>query len=143
MKKPNSSKKSIKKSKPAQKKPKLAKRAQKKAMPKKKPHSAQPRKRASGMHVVSSKANMPRMVKQIEAKDVSSSVRESIDQLKGSLQPHYTYVETEVEVPKAPVILDKVYLQRISFEISGIRQALERMNKQLDKLEDELQALSD
>ena len=44
----------------------------------------------------------------------------------------------EVMLPKPTIVIDKVYLQSIKFEIAGIRQTMERVSRQLDKLEKEL-----
>ena len=44
----------------------------------------------------------------------------------------------EVMLPKPTIVFDKVYLQSIKFEIAGIRQTMERVSRQLDKLEKEL-----
>ncbi|MEM3399215.1 MAG: hypothetical protein QXP42_00075 [Candidatus Micrarchaeia archaeon] len=49
-------------------------------------------------------------------------------------------VGTIIELPK-PKIPDKVYLQTISFEIAGIRRGIEKMNKQLQALEEKLKEL--
>ncbi len=73
-------------------------------------------------------------------RDIPTKARDEIVSLKMSMQPHFKTVEHEVELPRANQVMDKVYLQRISFEITGIRQAIERMNKQLVRLESELTA---
>ena len=44
----------------------------------------------------------------------------------------------EVMLPKPTIVIDTVYLQSIKFEIAGIRQTMERVSRQLDKLEKEL-----
>ena len=44
----------------------------------------------------------------------------------------------EVMLPKPTIVIDKVYLQSIKFEFAGIRQTMERVSRQLDKLEKEL-----
>jgi len=44
----------------------------------------------------------------------------------------------EVALAKPTVVFDKVYLQSIKFEIAGIRQTMERVSRQLDKLEREI-----
>ena len=49
----------------------------------------------------------------------------------------------EVVLPKPTIVIDKVYLQSIKFEIAGIRQTMERVSRQLDKLEKELTNHSD
>ena len=49
----------------------------------------------------------------------------------------------EVLLPKPTIVIDKVYLQSIKFEIAGIRQTMERVSRQLDKLEKELTSHGD
>ena len=143
MKKSKSAPKSSKKPKKVQKhasKPKThVKAAKVKSMASK---AARQKQRPMGKHVSKERLSQLRRAQPPEVKDIASSARVEIDALKENLQPHYTFIEQEVEVPKAPIILDKVYLQRLSFEIAGIRSALERMNKQLDKLERELSVAS-
>ena len=66
---------------------------------------------------------------------VSKKVEESLNIIKEEVispQPQ------EVLLPKPTVVFDKIYLQSIKFEIAGIRQARERVGRQLDRLEKEL-----
>jgi len=67
---------------------------------------------------------------------VSRRVEDSVNLIKDeSLVPA---VLEEVQLAKPTIVFDKVYLQSIKFEIAGIRQAMERVSRQLDKLEKEL-----
>jgi len=64
---------------------------------------------------------------------ISESLQKSIDNVKADAHEIY------VEAPKPKIVFDKVYLQNIQYDISGMRSALERMSKQLDRLEKELE----
>lgn len=66
---------------------------------------------------------------------VSFAVQSSLDDIKSEMD---LTPRQEVVMPKAPVVLDKVYLQSISFEIAAMRSAMDRIGRQLDKLEKEL-----
>jgi hypothetical protein len=70
------------------------------------------------------------------SKSLPARVEESIQALKDEV--HMPAPPVEIELPKAPIVFDKVYLQNIQFEISSIRQLMERVSRQLDKLEKEL-----
>lgn len=107
-----------------------------KAKTKKQPKARKPAAKQAPKKSVK-KAAAPKRQK-MTYRDIPSKARDEIESLKMSMQPHFTTVEHEVEVPRATQVMDKVYLQRISFEIAGIRQAIERMNKQLSRLESEL-----
>ncbi|MEM2963368.1 MAG: hypothetical protein QXW70_03745 [Candidatus Anstonellales archaeon] len=63
---------------------------------------------------------------------IPESVQRSVDTIKEQTQEVY------VERPVPRIVFDKVYLQNVQYEISGIRGALERISRQLDKLEKEL-----
>ncbi len=67
---------------------------------------------------------------------VPAAVQNSLDEIKAemSLEP----ARQEVSLPKPTVVMDKVYLQSISFEIAAMRSAMDRIGRQLDKLEKEL-----
>ncbi|MFA5106058.1 MAG: hypothetical protein WC506_03800 [Candidatus Micrarchaeia archaeon] len=112
-----------------------------KAKPKKQPKARKPAPKAAPKKAAK-KAAAPRKQK-MTYRDIPTRARDEIESLKMSMQPHFTTVEHEVELPRATQVMDKVYLQRISFEISGIRQAIERMNKQLSRLESELGGAKD
>ncbi|VVB58476.1 Uncharacterised protein [Candidatus Anstonella stagnisolia] len=66
--------------------------------------------------------------------EISHAVENSVNELKLSSQPHMQ----EVPLPKPTIVFDKVYLQSIKHEVAGIRQVMERISRQLDKLEHEL-----
>jgi hypothetical protein len=67
---------------------------------------------------------------------VPAAVQNSLDEIKAemNLEP----ARQEVSLPKPTVVMDKVYLQSISFEIAAMRSAMDRIGRQLDKLEKEL-----
>jgi len=66
--------------------------------------------------------------------EVPKKVEESVNMIKSEASAQVQ----EVELAKPTIIFDKVYLQSIKFEIAGIRQTMERVSRQLDKLEREL-----
>jgi len=68
---------------------------------------------------------------------ISPRIEESVQRLKEEQQP------IVVELEKPTIIFDKVYLQNISFEIASIKQTMERVSRQLDKLERQLAEHSD
>jgi len=70
----------------------------------------------------------------IPVPEISHAVENSVNELKLSSQPHMQ----EVPLPKPTIVFDKVYLQSIKHEVAGIRQVMERISRQLDKLEHEL-----
>ncbi|MDE1798350.1 MAG: hypothetical protein KGH63_03010 [Candidatus Micrarchaeota archaeon] len=65
----------------------------------------------------------------------SARVQSSMDQLKVEMAPE---PPQEVAMPKPAIVFDKVYLQTITYEMASMRQALDRIGRQLDKLEREL-----
>jgi hypothetical protein len=67
--------------------------------------------------------------------EVSKRVEDSVNLIKEEGLPAQLQ---EVSLPKPTIVFDKVYLQSIKFEIAGIRQTMERVSRQLDKLEKEL-----
>ncbi|VVC01122.1 Uncharacterised protein [uncultured archaeon] len=68
--------------------------------------------------------------------EVSRRVEDSVNMIKEeSIMPAPLQ---EVQLAKPTIVFDKVYLQSIKFEIAGIRQTMERVSRQLDKLEREL-----
>ncbi|MFA5108278.1 MAG: hypothetical protein WC492_01965 [Candidatus Micrarchaeia archaeon] len=71
---------------------------------------------------------------------VSQSVQASLNEIKSELNLAPAYAPQEVGAKKPPMVLDKVYLQSMSFEMASMRQALDRIGRQLDKLERELSA---
>ena len=112
----------------------------KKQKPDRAPKPAKPAKPAKK---AAQKKSAPPKPQRMTYRDVPSRARNEIDSLKMSMQPHFMTVEHEADMPRTTQVMDKVYLQRISFEIAGIRQAIERMNKQLSRLETELTEMSD
>jgi hypothetical protein len=44
----------------------------------------------------------------------------------------------EIAPQKPTIVFDKIYLQNIKFEIAAIRQTMERVSRQLDRLEKEI-----
>lgn len=68
-----------------------------------------------------------------EPPTVTKKVEESVNLIKEESAP-----AQEVSLAKPTIVFDKVYLQSIKFEIAGIRQTMERVSRQLDRLEREL-----
>ncbi|MFH0927741.1 MAG: hypothetical protein V1822_04135 [Candidatus Micrarchaeota archaeon] len=72
---------------------------------------------------------------------ISQSVKRSLEEIKSEISAPIAPAEPmEVSPRRAPMVLDKVYLQSMSFEMASMRQALDRIGRQLDKLERELSA---
>jgi hypothetical protein len=69
-----------------------------------------------------------------EPAPVSARVEASVNELKDEVQR----IEVAASARPAQIVFDKVYLQRFSYEIASMRQAMERISRQLDKLEKEL-----
>ncbi|MCX6771587.1 MAG: hypothetical protein NTX79_06030 [Candidatus Micrarchaeota archaeon] len=67
---------------------------------------------------------------------VPRRIEDSVNFIKDENAP--AMPSQEVMLPKPTIVFDKVYLQSIKFEIAGIRQTMERVSRQLDKLEKEL-----
>jgi len=67
---------------------------------------------------------------------VPRKIEDSVNFIKEENSP--ALPSHEVVLPKPTIVFDKVYLQSIKFEIAGIRQTMERVSRQLDKLEKEL-----
>jgi len=67
---------------------------------------------------------------------VPRKIEDSVNFIKEENTP--ALPSQEVMLPKPTIVFDKVYLQSIKFEIAGIRQTMERVSRQLDKLEKEL-----
>ena len=72
---------------------------------------------------------------------VPRKIEDSVNFIKDESAP--AMPSQEVMLPKPTIVIDKVYLQSIKFEIAGIRQTMERVSRQLDKLEKELTNHSD
>jgi uncharacterized protein (DUF342 family) len=109
---------------------------QKKAKPTKKTKSKVSKKSKSKLKKKS------RIHSELSVKDfkeeVPKTVQESLNQIKQEMLAPTQTAQTEIEVRKTPFVLDKVYLQSITFEIASMRQALDRIGQKLDKLEKEL-----
>ena len=73
-----------------------------------------------------------------EVTPVSRKVEDSVNMIKDEAIPPAEL--TEVVLQRPTVVFDKVYLQSIKFEVASIRQTMERVSRQLDKLERELSA---
>jgi hypothetical protein len=72
---------------------------------------------------------------------VPRKIEDSVNFIKDESAP--AAPAQEVMLPKPTIVIDKVYLQSIKFEIAGIRQTMERVSRQLDKLEKELTSHGD
>ncbi|MCX8175168.1 MAG: hypothetical protein N3E51_03105 [Candidatus Micrarchaeota archaeon] len=73
---------------------------------------------------------------------VPKKVEDSVNLIKQEAPLPQLVPAEEVSPPKPQIVFDKVYLQSIKFEIAGIRQTMERVSRQLDKLEKELSSHS-
>lgn len=69
--------------------------------------------------------------------EVSAAVEAGMLELKEQMQPR-PIIHQEVPMQKPPIVFDKVYLQSMTYEMASMRSALDRISKQLDKLEKEL-----
>lgn len=120
------------KKKAAKSKSKPAKKATK---PKPKPKS-KPRPKAMKAHARPHKAKPVHHHHEPEIPSIPKRIEDSLNVIKEEVAAPVQY--QEVEMPKPTVVFDKVYLQSIKYEIAGIRQAMERVSRQLDRLEEEL-----
>jgi len=75
--------------------------------------------------------------------EVSRKVEDSVNFIKESAPLSPPAPMQEVSLPKPTIVFDKIYLQSIKFEIAGIRQTMERVSRQLDKLDKELSSHND
>jgi hypothetical protein len=75
--------------------------------------------------------------------EVSRKIEDSVNLIKDEAPVAPMAPMQEVPMAKPTVVFDKVYLQSIKFEIAGIRQTMERVSRQLDKLEKELESHGD
>lgn len=91
-------------------------------------------KKAKGKSAPSAKAEKPMPVPEIPAE-----IEQGMLELKSELATR-PLLQQEVNLPKPPIVFDKVYLQSMKYEMASMRSALERISKQLDKLEKELQS---
>jgi len=81
-------------------------------------------------------AKLNRREEEFVAPVVPRKIEDSVNFIKEENAP--ALPSQEVMLPKPTIVFDKVYLQSIKFEIAGIRQTMERVSRQLDKLEKEL-----
>ncbi|MCX6773328.1 MAG: hypothetical protein NTV88_06215 [Candidatus Micrarchaeota archaeon] len=79
-------------------------------------------------------------VREQEIPVVSKKVEDSVNLIKDDVIPIPPMQLQEVSMAKPQVVFDKVYLQSIKYDIAGIRQTMERVSRQLDKLEKELES---
>lgn len=81
----------------------------------------------------------PSSLREPEIPEVSRKVEESVNLIKEEALPAAPAAPLqEVAMQKPQIVFDRIYLQSIKFEIAGIRQTMERVSRQLDKLEKEL-----
>ncbi len=82
------------------------------------------------------KAKAKKANKEPKVKKMPARVEESLALLKEEREaPIEEPTEEVIDIPKPTIVFDKVYLQNIQFEIAGIRKQMERISKQLDKIE--------
>ena len=101
---------------------------------------AQEKASASKAKPVSKAASKPvkftKREEEFVAPVVPRRIEDSVNFIKEENTP--ALPSQEVVLPKPTIVFDKIYLQSIKFEIAGIRQTMERVSRQLDKLEKEL-----
>jgi len=107
-------------------------KAQEKAASKAKPAS----KSKPAAKAASKPVKFTRREEEFVAPIVPRKIEDSVNFIKEENAP--ALPSQEVMLPKPTIVFDKVYLQSIKFEIAGIRQTMERVSRQLDKLEKEL-----
>jgi len=107
-------------------------KAQEKAASKAKPAA----KGKPAAKATSKPARFTRREEEFVAPVVPRKIEDSVNFIKEENAP--ALPSQEVMLPKPTIVFDKVYLQSIKFEIAGIRQTMERVSRQLDKLEKEL-----
>ena len=102
-------------------------------------HSPQANRAAKGKPAAKSAGKPAKPAKREEefvAPVVPRKIEDSVNFIKEENTP--AMPSQEVVLPKPTIVFDKIYLQSIKFEIAGIRQTMERVSRQLDKLEKEL-----
>ena len=110
---------------------------QEKAAKAKKPAKAAKHSQKASHH----KAHHEPAAREPEIPVVSRKVEDSVNLIKEEVSPMAPAAPLqEVALPKPQVVFDKVYLQSIKYDIAGIRQTMERVSRQLDKLEKELES---
>ena len=115
-----------------------AARSYMKAQEKKSAVKAKPAAKAKPSKVASKPAKRE---EEFVAPVVPRRIEDSVNFIKDESAP--AAPAQEVMLPKPTIVIDKIYLQSIKFEIAGIRQTMERVSRQLDKLEKELTSHSD
>lgn len=125
---------------------KMATNKKKKAAAKKPSKKIAPKKGAKSLKAKTIRASAPSKqappadIVSMRTPRVSQVVQASLNEIKNELSLSETRSAEEVAPKKPPMVLDKVYLQSMSFEMASMRQALDRIGRQLDKLEKELSA---
>jgi len=101
--------------------------------PKHKLHKAKPK-----LHKAKPKAKhvAPKHVKHAAHKPAPREVHREPAPIPTSMAPAAPVMVVPQGVPMPPVQVGRVHLQNISFEIASMRRMLERMLKQLDKLDE-------
>ncbi len=99
-------------------------------------HKAKPAKAKPAAKAASKPAKPAKREEEFVAPVVPRRIEDSVNFIKEENSP--AMPSQEVVLPKPIIVFDKVYLQSIKFEIAGIRQTMERVSRQLDKLEKEL-----
>ncbi|MFA5930442.1 MAG: hypothetical protein WC861_06180 [Candidatus Micrarchaeia archaeon] len=102
---------------------------------------AKPAAAGKGKPAAGKPAKFTKREEEFVAPVVPRKIEDSVNFIKEENTP--AMPSQEVVLPKPTIVIDKVYLQSIKFEIAGIRQTMERVSRQLDKLEKELTNHSD
>lgn len=97
---------------------------------------AKPAGKKAAKHAHSHRTEPAQHYREPAIPEVSRKVEDSVNLIKEEVAPAPPM--QEVALPKPTIVFDKVYLQSIKFEVAGIRQTMERVSRQLDKLEKEL-----
>lgn len=114
---------------------------QEKAAKAKKPAKAAKKAAKHSKKASHHKAHHEPAAREPEIPVVSRKVEDSVNLIKEEVSPMAPAAPLqEVALPKPQVVFDKVYLQSIKYDIAGIRQTMERVSRQLDKLEKELES---
>jgi len=99
-------------------------------------HSPQANRASKSKHAAKAASKPAKREEEFVAPIVPRKIEDSVNFIKEENAP--ALPSQEVVLPKPTIVIDKVYLQSIKFEIAGIRQTMERVSRQLDKLEKEL-----
>ena len=114
----------------------MMKKEEKAAASRAKKAKPQPKKGKPAKHAPSHRTEPAQHYREPAIPEVSRKVEDSVNLIKEEVAPAPPM--QEVALPKPTIVFDKVYLQSIKFEVAGIRQTMERVSRQLDKLEKEL-----